>query len=114
MSFTEIDADLNSGSAVYSMMMTDSGKNAGDYIIYYNTTTYDNASAAWDGGGLYFLHGVGFDSSAGADAGSLLISLLTLSVPDVPEIIQVIVLSPIFACVCYLIWFIVKETLPFV
>lgn len=110
----EIDADDTDGTVSYNMEYTTIGGSAGTAVFYWNTTLYDNSTQAWMNDGLYILHGVGFDSSATSDAGSLLISLLTLSVPDVPEIVQVLLLTPIFASVVYLLWYIIKEMIPFV
>lgn len=110
----EIDADDSDGTASYNMNYKDIGGSAGTAIFYWNTTEYANSTDAWLDDGLYILHGIGFDSSATSDAGSLLMSLLTLSVPDVPELVQILLLAPIFACVVYLIWYIIKEMIPFV
>lgn len=114
LTLTELDADDIDGTATYKLKYADIGGIAGTIIFYWNTTLYATASIAWVNDGLYILHGVGFDSSATANAGSLLVGLLTLSVPDVPEIVQILMLSPIFGCVVYLLWYIIKEMIPFI
>ena len=82
-------------------------------MCYYNTTTYATASLAWDADALYFLHGVGIESTATNDIGALIISLLLLQLPEVPPLIAVFLAVPIWACIVYVLWFIIKEMIPF-
>jgi hypothetical protein len=60
------------------------------------------------------LHGVGIDATAAMDIAQLLLGLLFLQLPDVPVLVNVLIAVPIWASVVYLIWFVIKETLPFV
>jgi len=115
LTFAEIDLDLDDeGAASYSMLLSDSGNTAGDLIIFYNTTAYANSSIAWENDELYFLHGVGFSVSATADAGALIIGLLFLQLPDVPFLVGILLAAPVYACIAYVLWFIIKEMIPFV
>ena len=112
-SFAEIDSDSDDGAVRYSMQFTSSGSAAGALVCYYNTTTYATASLAWDADALYFLHGVGIESTATNDIGALIISLLLLQLPEVPPLIAVFLAVPIWACIVFVLWFIIKEMIPF-
>ena len=112
-SFADIDLDSDDGAVRYSMQFTASGAAAGALVCYYNTTTHATASDAWDADGLYFLHGVGIESSATNDIGALIISLLLLQLPEVPPLIGMFLAVPIWACIVYVLWFIIKEMIPF-
>ena len=113
LSFTEIDADSDDGAVRYSMTFSGSGAAAGSLVTYYNTTSHATASDAWDSAELYFLHGVGIESSATNDIGALIISLLLLQLPDVPPLIGMFLAVPIWACIVFVLWFIIKEMIPF-
>ena len=113
-SFDEIDSDADDGSVRYSMQFTTSGKAAGALVLYWNTTTYDNSTLAWDNDELYMLHGVGIESTATNDIGALIISLLLLRLPEVPPLVNLFLAVPIWACIIYVLWFIIKEMIPFV
>lgn len=114
LSFTEIDSDADDGAVRYSMQFTTSGKAAGALVLYWNTTTYATSSDAWDNDKLYFLHGVGIESTATNDIGALIISLLLLRLPEVPPLVNILLAVPIWACIIYVLWFIIKEMIPFV
>lgn len=113
LSFDEIDLDAEEGSIRYSLTLSDRGDSAGALVIYWNNTEYTSVDDAWDSGEVYLLHGIGFSSSATANIGELLVSLLFLQLPDVPVLINVFIAVPIWACIVYVIWFIVKEMIPF-
>jgi len=113
LSLAEINEDSNDGTAEYVITHVISGEAAGGFIAYWNTTTYDNSSHAWDNDELYLLHGIGLESTATADIGALIISLLLLQLPDVPVLINLFIVVPIWACIIFVIWFIVKEMIPF-
>lgn len=110
----EIDLDDTDGTARYALQYEASGGAAGDLICYWNTTAYDNSTEAWDDNGLYLFHAVGFDTTATADIGALLLSLLFLQLPDVPLLVNILIATPIWASVVYLIWWVLKETIPFI
>lgn len=114
LNFTEIDTDATDGTVRYSLLSLTSGNSAGGFIVYWNTTTYSNSSHAWDNDGLYLLHGLGFAASATSNIGSLLVSLLLLQLPDVPLLVNILIVTPIWASILFVLWFIIKEMIPFV
>lgn len=113
-SFTNIDNDSDDGAVRYAITFTTSGKAAGAFVCYYNTTTYSGSSDAWDNDELYMLHGVGIETTATNDIGALIISLLLLRLPDVPILVNLFLAVPIWACIIYVLWYIIKEMIPFV
>ena len=96
------------------MQFTSSGAAAGALVCYWNTTTYATSSLAWASNELYMLHGVGIESTATNDIGALIISLLLLQLPQVPTLVNVFLAVPIWACIVYVLWFIIKEMIPFI
>ena len=110
-SFDDLDSDMSDGTVRYDLYFTVSGNSAGGFIFYYNTTTYTDSSDAWDNNELFLVHGVGF--SPNSDIVSLLVGILFLQLPDVPLAINLLLASSPWASVIYIIWFIVKESLPF-
>lgn len=112
LSFTEIDTDAEEGVVRYNLFLSDAGTSAGGLVLWWNTTTYATSSLAWTAGALQFLHGIGFTPNS--DIVSLLLGLLLLQLPDCPVLINVLLATPIWASVVYLIWFVIKESLPFV
>ena len=112
--FDEIDADAEEGLVTYSLLFSDSGNSAGSLIVYWNETDYSSVNTAWDNDEVYLLHGVGFDTTATTNIGALIVSLLFLQLPDVPVLINVFLAVPIWACIVFVIWFIIKEMIPFV
>ena len=112
--FTEIDSDADDGTIRYSLKYIDTGNDAGGFVFYWNTTTYSDSSDAWDADALYFLHGVGFDASATANIGALIVSLLFLQLPNVPVLVNMFLAVPIWACIVFVLWFVIKEMIPFV
>lgn len=111
---TEIDADDIDGTVKYSLLSIGGGYSQGSLLFYWNTTTYDNSSQAWDNDGLYMLHGIGFAESATSNIGVLLVNLLFLQLPDVPMLVNVLLVTPLWACIIFVLWFIIKEMIPFV
>ncbi len=111
---SEVKDVANDGYAKFDLRYIKSGNSAGSLIFYWNSTAYSDPQDAWDADELYFMHGQGIDSSASVDITSLLLSLLTLQLPNVPVILSIILASPFYACVIFVGWFIIKETLPFV
>lgn len=111
--FTEIDADDDDGLASYELLYVDNGNAAGTLIIYWDITTYSGAYDAWAADALYCIHGVGLESSAVIDIGSLLIDLLTLQLPEVPLLVNILIVVPIWAGIVYILWYIIKEMIPF-
>lgn len=109
--FSDIDNDATDGSVRYDLIFTDSGKDAGGFIFYYNTTTYTDASDAWDNDALYLVHGFGLTPNT--NIVSLLIGILFLQLPDVPLGISLLIATPPWASVGYIIWFLITQSLPF-
>jgi hypothetical protein len=107
----DIENDAVDGSAKYNILFSSSGNDAGDFIFYWNTTTYATPALAWASSELYLVHGVGF--SPNTNIVSLLVGILFLQLPDVPFGINLLLASFPWASVIYIIWFIVKESLPF-
>jgi hypothetical protein len=114
LTLVEIQADATDGTVRYSLEYSDNGNTAGGFVAYWNTTTYATAALAWAANGLYLLHGVGIDTTATANIGALLVGLLLLQLPDVPLLINVLIAVPIWAGVIYILWYIIKEMIPFV
>ena len=114
LSFAEIDADADEGAVRYDLKFYSSGDSAGKLVVYWNTTTYSDSEDAWTNNGLNLLHGLGIDDTATANIGSLIVSLLTLQLPDVPVLINMFLAVPIWACIVYVLWFLIKEMIPFV
>jgi len=111
-SFNEMGNDSTDGVVIYSLIYVTSGNDAGDFAFYWNSTAYSDPNDAWDNNVLYFFHGT--DITVNTDIISLLVGLLFLQLPDCPVLINALLATPIWACVLYLIWFIIKESLPFV
>jgi len=111
LTLSDIENDAIDGSAKYNIIFSSSGNDAGDFIFYWNTTTYATPALAWASSALVLVHGVGF--SPNTDIVSLLVGILFLQLPDVPFGINLLLASFPWASVIYIIWFIVKESLPF-
>lgn len=109
----DITADAEEGSVIYSIKYVTSGNSAGSFIIYWNSTLYTDPQDAWDNDVLYFMHGVGFENTATVNVAVLLLQLLTLTIPGVPILLGLIVASPMYGGIVFLIWYIIKETTPF-
>jgi hypothetical protein len=109
-SFTDIDNDLVEGAVRYTLQYEDTGNSAGGFVLYYNTTTYTDSSDAWDSSELFIVHGVGM--SADTNIASLLLSLMFLQLPDVPFLVNVILITPMWAGIIYVAWFIIKSMIP--
>ena len=114
LTFDAIDADDEEGLVVYSMRFTENGNAAGSLVVYWNNTAYPSITDAWPANNVTLLHGVGFDTTATTNIGALIVSLLFLQLPDVPVLINMFLAVPIWACIVFVIWFIVKEMIPFV
>jgi hypothetical protein len=114
LTWAEIEADAEEATASYAMTYVTGGSSAGTLIVYWNETLYATPALAWASDALNIIHGVGIADTARADIGSLLIGLLLLQLPDCPLLINLLLATPLYAAVIYLIWFIIKETIPFV
>ncbi len=108
---TEIGNDAEDGSVLYNIIFSGTGNSAGGFVFYWNSTTYSNPLDAWGNDTLYLIHGVGL--SVDTNIASLLISLLLLQLPDVPVLVSVLLVIPIWASIIFVLWFIIKEMIPF-
>jgi hypothetical protein len=113
LTLTNINDDSTGGVARYTITNVLSGDAAGGFIAHWNTTTYDNSTHAWDNDALYMIHGIGFTNTATNDIGALLVSLLFLQIPEVPVLVSILLATPIWACVIYVLWYVIKEMIPF-
>ena len=114
LTFVEIATDADDGVIRYNLQYYANGASAGGFVVYWNITTYSDPEDAWDVDELYLLHGVGIQETATADIGALLISLLLLQLPEVPLLINILLITPLWACIVFVLWFIIKEMIPFV
>ena len=114
LSFAEIEEDAEDGVIRYNLQYYANGASAGGFVVYWNTTLYADSETAWDAGGLFIVHGVGFAETARGDAGALLIQLLFLQLPEVPLLVNILLITPLWACIVFVLWFIIKEMIPFV
>ena len=114
LSFTEIDTDDTDGTHRYDLKYTESGDSAGKLVVWWNTTAYPDINDAWTNNNLQLLHGMGISETATANIGALIVSLLFLQLPDVPVLINMFLAVPIWACIVFVLWFIIKEMIPFV
>lgn len=110
-SFSDIENDAENGVVRYTLQYEDTGNSAGGFVFQWNTTTYSNPSDAWDSDELHLLHGVGLTAST--DIASLLLALMFLQLPDVPILVNVLIVTPIWGAIIFVLWFIIKEMIPF-
>ena len=114
LSTAEIDADALNGSVRYELRYLVNGLSAGGFIVYWNSTVHTSVGTAFVADAVYFLHGVGVSDTAVPDVLSLMIGLLTLQLPDCPPLINLLLATFVYGPVIYIIWFIIKESMPFV
>ena len=113
LALTEITADATDGAVRFSLQFIVTGDDAGALVAYWNSTEYATATLANNDDQLHLLHGIGIDSSATNNIGALLVGLLTLSLPDVPVLVNMFLAVPIWACIVYVLWYVIKEMIPF-
>lgn len=114
LSLEAIDEDAEEGQVSYSLEFQTSGTSAGSLIVYWNSTKWDNSTIAWENEEVYLLHGMGIENTATTNIGGFIVSLLLFSLPEVPPLVNIFIAVPIWACIIYVIWFIIKEMIPFV
>lgn len=114
LSFTEIEADAENGTETYTLVYEESGASAGSFLVYWDEDSYFNATTAWLDDNLFCVHGFGISSNAVIDIGTLLIAVLLFQLPDTPPIVGILLGTSVWACVGFLLWYIFKESLPFV
>ena len=108
---SEIANDAVDGVAEYDLIYDISGTDAGGFICFWNTTLYADPSDAWDNSVLYLMHGVGI--TVNTDIVPLLIGLLFLQLPDVPLLVNMLLIIPVWSSIIFVLWFIIKEMIPF-
>ena len=113
LSFAEIAGDAEDGAVRYDLRYIGSGNDAGGFVAYWNTTLYANPATAWANDKLTLLHGMGIDLTASTNVVTLLIGLLFFQIPEIPVLINLIIVAPIWTCIVYLLWYLIKESLPF-
>lgn len=106
----DIDNDAVDGVATYDLRFIDNGNDAGGLVVYWNSTTYSDASDAWASDGLYILHGIGI--TANTNVVNLLLGLMLLQLPDVPLLIGVPLAVFLWAGVIYVVWFLITSMIP--
>ena len=111
---TEIDEDADNGTVRYEMRYIVDGSAAGGFVVYWDTNSYTSSADAMLGDDCYFMHGVGITDSSTGDITALIIGLLLFQLPDVPPLINLLLATPIYASFAFILWFIIKETIPFV
>jgi len=110
----EIDADAENGTANYNLRYLVNGADAGGFVLYWNSTAYESSADAFLADDVNFIHGVGIASTAPVDITSLLVGLLLLQLPNCPPLVNLLLATPVYTAVVFLIWFIIKESMPFV
>lgn len=110
----EIDEDANNGAVRYELRYIVDGSAAGGFIVAWDIDDYDSSADAMLADDCYFLHGVGLIDTSTVDVTALIIGLLLLQLPDVPPLINLLLATPIYASFVFILWFIIKETIPFV
>lgn len=114
LSLSQIQTDADNGTVRYNLIFVDDGNDAGGLVLYWNTTEYADCADAWLADELYFLHGVGFGANPTNNIGALLVGLLLLSLPQVPTLLQLLIVTPLWASIVYILWYVIKEMIPFV
>ena len=114
LSYIEIEEDADNGTVRYELRYIVDGTTAGGFVVYWDTNSYDSLFDALTADDTYFLHGVGIIETSTIDVTALIIGLLLLQLPDVPPLINLLLATPIYASFVFILWFIIKETMPFV
>jgi len=114
LSFTEIDADDTDGSVRYELKFSASGDSAGKLVLWWNTTAYPDINDAWTNDNLNVIHGMGIEDLATNNIVALLLSVLFLQLPDVPALIGLILATPPWACILFILWYLITSVIPFV
>ena len=111
--FTTITDDAEDGAVSYDLESVLTEESVGSLVIYWNSTAYASATLAWAADELYIIHGWGIDdTSATGNIATLLLSLLVFQLPNTPPLFNAIFGTSTWACVIYLVWFVIKEVLP--
>ena len=111
-SFAEINGDAEDGFVRYDMILGN-GDSAGALVFGWNNTLYPDCEDAWDNDALVLVHGMGIDATQSLNIGDLLLGLLFWQIPDVPFMLQAMIVGPLYADIAYIVWFIVINMIPF-
>lgn len=114
LALSTIASDAEDGAVRYSLEFTIESDSAGSLVVYWNTTLYPAIADAWSNDSVYLLHGVGIDATATNNIAEILVGLLFLSLPNVPVLVNLFLAVPVWACVVFVLWFVIKEMIPFV
>lgn len=109
-SYAEINADNEDGTVKYDIAHSGGG---GGLIFGWDVDTYPDCQDAWDNDELVLIHGLGISDSAPQNVVSLLLSLIFFSNPDIPFLINVVLISPFVLLGAYLIFYIIIKVTPF-
>lgn len=110
LTLVEINSDADNGTVRYTAICTAATTGV---VFSWNTNDYTYAWDAWGNDSLYVTHGIGVSEFAPQNALSIVLGMLTFSIPDIPPLLQLLFNSPIYAGSIYLLWFFVKEVIPF-
>ncbi len=105
-----VQADADNGTTRYTLV---NNAITSGMVLYWNPNDYTYCWDAWGNDSLYIIHGVGASDESPQNALSLVLGMLTFSIPGIPFLLQVLLSSPIYASILYLIWFLIKEVIPF-
>ncbi len=107
--WTTVYADADNGTVRYSAVnrFVTSG-----VVFSWNTNDYTYPWDAWGNDSLQIVHGIGASEQSPQNALSLVLGMLTFSLPGIPFLLQILLSSPVYASILYLIWFLVKEVIP--
>jgi len=114
LSLEQIQNDAVNGTVRYNLLFVDDGNDAGALVFYWDTGDYDDCADAWLNSELYILHGVGIGTTPTANIVALLVGLLFLQLPDCPVLINALIATPLWSTIVFVLWFVIKETIPFV
>jgi len=110
----DIEGDAENGTVKYDMFSSERGDNQGALIFYWNTTDYTDPEDAWDNDALHLVHGVGFTTTASNDVLALVLAVLLLQLPDVPALLGLLISAPLWACIAFVVWYLITALIPFV
>jgi hypothetical protein len=110
LTFLEIYNDSEEGTVRYSAVCPQATSGV---VFVWNASDYVYPWDAWGNGSLTVIHGIGASAFAPQNALSLVLGMLTFQIADIPILLQVILNAPIYADVAFLVWFLVKEVIPF-
>ena len=111
LSFSEIDEDMVNGTVKYNTLH---GGGGGTWVLYYNSGDdgWGSSYEAWINEELYIIHGLGVGDTAPQNVIGLLFGLMTLTLPDIPYLFQLILATPIWAMAIILTFLFIMKMIP--